>query len=80
MDDISIFGKQDFPKRKFDGLYNQPISFHKSENGECLYKHHVTSQKGNFDGLVSIVGEQDWLGWVRLSLGEMVRFGCIGTR
>jgi len=24
---------------------------------ECLYKHHMTFQKGNFDGLVSIFGE-----------------------
>jgi len=45
MDDISIFGKQDFQKRKFDGLYNQPIFFHKNKNGECLYKHHVTFLK-----------------------------------
>ena len=47
---ISIFGEQDFPKRKFDGLCNESIFFHKNKNGEPLYKHHVTSQKGNFDG------------------------------
>jgi len=48
---ISIFGEQYFQKRKFDGLCNESIFFHKNKNGECLYKHHVTSQKGNFDGL-----------------------------
>jgi len=31
-----------FPKRKFDGLCNQTISFHKNENGEHLLKCHVT--------------------------------------